>query len=154
MSIFSFLRGSKKFFSEEEQARIIAAIRNAEKATSGEIRIYVESKNPYVDPMDRAKEIFFNLKMHETVNRNAVILYLATKHKEIALFGDEGIYQALCAPFWEAELKHIIDDFSHVDLTAGIVECIEHVGMALKEKFPYVAAIDKNELPDNIVFGN
>lgn len=154
MGIFSFFGGSKKFFTEEEQARIVGAIRNAEKTTSGEIRIYVESKNPYMDAMDRAKEIFFNLKMHQTANRNAVILYLATKHREIALFGDEGIYNALGKEFWEEELNHIINDFSHIDLTAGIVECIEHVGQALKEKFPYKEAVDKNELPDNIVFGN
>ena len=66
MGIFSLFGGTKKFFSDEEQANIINAIRNAEKATSGEIRIYVESKNPYVDPIERAKEIFFNLKMQQT----------------------------------------------------------------------------------------
>jgi len=74
VGIFSLFGGTKKFFSDEEQANIINAIRNAEKATSGEIRIYVESKNPYVDPIERAKEIFFNLKMQQTEHRNAVIL--------------------------------------------------------------------------------
>ena len=154
MGIFSLFGGTKKFFSDEEQANIINAIRNAEKATSGEIRIYVESKNPYVDPIERAKEIFFNLKMQQTEHRNAVILYLATRHREIALFGDEGIYKALGKEFWEAEINHLVKDFSHIDLTGGKVECIQHVGQALKEKFPFEKDVDKNELPDNIVFGN
>ena len=48
----------------------------------------------------------------------------------------------------------MVKDFSHIDLTGGIVECIEHVGQALKEKFPFEKDVDKNELPDNIVFGN
>ena len=40
----------KEFFSVEEKAQIVEAIRLAEKETSVEIRIFVESKNPFVDP--------------------------------------------------------------------------------------------------------
>ena len=49
----------REFFSAADKTQIVEAIRKAEKETSGEIRIYVESKNPFMDAIDRASEIFF-----------------------------------------------------------------------------------------------
>ena len=90
-----FKKKQRQFFSAEDNSQIVDAIRLAEKETSGEIRIFVESKNSFVDPIDRAKEVFFQLKMQHTEHRNAVLLYIAMDHKELALFADEGIYQKL-----------------------------------------------------------
>src|SRR5436853_7933434 len=95
-----FKRKQKKFFSEEEEARIIDAIRTAEKQTSGEVRLYIESKCRFVDPLDRAAEIFLQLKMNETENRNAVLVYIATKHRQLAVFADEGVYNKAGQQFW------------------------------------------------------
>ncbi len=154
MGIFSFFQKKpKQFFSAEEQRQIVDAIRQAEKATSGEIRIYVESKNPFVDPLDRAKEIFFNLKMQETDHRNGVLLYMAMDHHELALFADEGIYQKAGAEYWNNEVKQMVAGFTRDNIGDSIERCILHIGQTLKEKFPYEATTDKNELPDDIVFG-
>src|SRR5690606_10236349 len=99
MRIFPFFK-KKEFFSVEEKQQIVDVIRLAEKETSGEIRVYVESKNYYVDAVDRAAEIFFKLKMQETDHRNAVLLYIAMDHHELALFADEGIYQKVGDAYW------------------------------------------------------
>ena len=48
------------FFTPEEKKRITEAIREAERLTSGEVRIYVESRCSYVNALDRAAELFFN----------------------------------------------------------------------------------------------
>jgi uncharacterized membrane protein len=61
LGIFSFFK-KKAFFSEQDQARIVKAISSAEKSTSGEIRLFVESKNPYMNPLERAAEIFFQFQ--------------------------------------------------------------------------------------------
>ncbi len=152
MSLFPFFK-KKDFFSEEEKERIVAAIRSMEQQTSGEIRIFVESKNPFVAPVDRAAELFFKLKMEKTEHRNGVLLYIATKHKELALFGDEGIYKITGAGYWDNAVKNMIAKFNGDDICEGIVQCIYQVGETLKEKFPYNRTEDKNELPDEIVFG-
>jgi uncharacterized membrane protein len=144
---------TRPFFSAAQQEQIVAAIKLAEQQTSGEIRVYAESKNPLVDTVERAKEIFYKLKMEKTAHRNGVLVYLAWKHKEIALFGDEGIYTATGKVFWENEIQQILVKFSQHDLTDGIINCIHHIGQALKEKFPFEKTTDKNELPDEIVFG-
>lgn len=154
MGLFSFLnRKPKQFFSAEENQQIVNAIRQAETATSGEIRIFVESKNPYVDPLDRAKEIFFGLKMQDTEHRNAVLLYIAMTHHELALFADEGIYEKTGADYWTTSVKQMISNFTKENISTSIEQCILQIGQTLKEKFPYEAATDKNELPDEIVFG-
>lgn len=48
---------------------------------------------------------FFGLKMQDTDHRNAVLLYIAMKSHEVALFADEGIYKAVGATYWNAAVK-------------------------------------------------
>ena len=143
----------KPLFSDAENARIVEAIKSSEQLTSGEIRIYIESKNPLVSTIERASEIFFNLKMQETAQRNAVLLYLAYKDKEVAIFGDEGIHQQVGTEFWNNQVKQMVLLFKENNLSEGIVKCITEVGHVLIEKFPHQGIMDKNELPDEIVFG-
>jgi uncharacterized membrane protein len=153
MGIFPFFK-KKEFFSAEDKAQIVEAIRKAEKETSGEIRIYVERKNAYMDPIDRAAEIFFKLKMQETEHRNAVLLYIAMDHHELALFADEGIYKKAGAEYWNNAVKKMLSQFTKDNISYGIEQCILQIGQTLKEKFPYIPTEDRNELPDDIVFGN
>ena len=150
---FSFLK-KKTFFSDAEKQRVVDAIRKAEQRTSGEIRVFVESKNSYVDPIDRAAEVFFNLKMDKTDERNAVLLYIAINDKELALFGDEGIYEATGAAYWNNAVKMMLKEITADDIIGGMVHCISRIGETLHEKFPYNKLDDKNELPDDIVFGH
>ena len=150
--MFSLFK-KREFFSAADKAQIVEAIRMAEKETSGEIRIYVESKNAYVDAIDRAAEVFFKLKMQQTDHRNAVLLYIAMDHHELALFADEGIYQKAGAEYWNAAVKNMIAQFTKDNISNGIEQCVAQIGQTLKEKFPYIPTEDKNELPDEIVFG-
>lgn len=151
--MFSLFK-KREFFSAEDKEQIVEAIRKAEKETSGEIRIYVESKNPFMDPIDRAAQIFYKLKMQNTDHRNAVLLYVAMKHHELALFADEGIYQKTGETYWNNAVKNMITQFTKDNISNGIEQCVRQIGETLKEKFPYIPTEDKNELPDEIVFGN
>jgi len=147
------LNKKREFFTAEQQQAMVDAIRKAEKNTSGEVRVFIESKCRYVDPVDRAKEIFFSLQMQNTKDRNAVLLYMALADHQLALFADEGIYQRLGAEYWNVEVKKIISAFTKDDYTGGICLVVEDIGDALKAEFPYESD-DKNELPDEIIFGN
>jgi uncharacterized membrane protein len=153
VNIFSFFKKKRIFFSAADNKQIVDAIQLAEKETSGEIRIYVEGKNPYVDTLERAREIFFQLKMENTQERNAVLLYIAMDHHQLALFADEGIYKRVGAAYWDNAVKNMISYFTKNDISKGIAICISQIGETLKAEFPYNATTDKNELPDDIVFG-
>ena len=85
---------------EAEQEMIINAIRASEKKTSGEIRVYFESRCRYVDPMDRAMQIFYKLEMDKTANHNAVLVYVAMLDRQMAIYADKGIYEKTGEILW------------------------------------------------------
>ena len=152
---FSFLpwKKNKTFFTKDEQEVITEAIQNAERQTSGEIRVFVESRCSYMDALDRAAELFFKLEMDETDQRNAVLIYIAVDDHQMAVFGDEGIHQKVGTTFWHNEIKHMISAFNKNDYALGLKQCIGDIGEALRTYFPYDHKTDKNELPDEILFG-
>lgn len=132
---------------------MIDTIREAEQKTSGEIRVFIEAHCKFMDAIDRAKEIFDELSMHQTKERNATLVYIAVKDHQLAIYGDEGIHQRVGQAYWETEVRKMIDYFSHNQLADGLCECVRDIGEALHQYFPYKPDSDKNELPDDIVFG-
>ncbi|HTD92672.1 MAG TPA: TPM domain-containing protein [Chitinophagaceae bacterium] len=144
----------KTFFTIEQQKLIVDAVQQAEKRTSGEVRVFVESRCKYMDAIDRAYEIFFSLKMNNTADRNAVLLYVALKDRQLAIFADEGIHSRLGQQYWNDEISKMIANFNREDYADGIRKCVISIGEALYQQFPFDNDTDKNELPDDIVFGN
>lgn len=144
----------KQLLDDDDQDRIVAAIRAAEAGTTGELRVFMESRCEYVDAMDRAKEVFVKLGMSNTERRNAVLVYMALEDHQYAIMGDKEIYeQAGGHLFWEnaaAELKNYLKQGKIAD---GLTVCVNELGKALAQHFPYDPAIHRNELPDEIVFG-
>lgn len=151
--MFSLFK-KKSFFTGEEKKLIADTIRDAERRTSGEIRVFVEGRCKYVNAIDRAADIFFGLKMENTADRNAVLLYIAMKDHQLAVFADEGIYKKLGQQYWDNEIKIMISNFNQEDYAAGIRQCVSDIGEALHDHFPFDSNTDKNELPDDIVFGH
>jgi uncharacterized membrane protein len=143
----------KAFFSQNEQERIVNAIRLAEQQTSGEIRVYTESRCRFVDPLDRAAEIFWGLKMDMTKDRNGVLVYIAMKDRQFAILADKGIHEKVGQTFWNQEVSVMKKHFSNALPADAIEAVIADIGQALKTHFPYDRANDKNELPDDMVFG-
>ena len=150
--MFSLFK-KKDFFSKEENDRIIAAIRHAEECTSGEVRVFVESRCKFIEPLDRAMEIFAELKMQNTKDRNAVLVYVAIKDRQLAIYGDSGINAKTGEQYWKQEVSKMISEFNQQHYADGIANCVEDIGQALQTYFPYDKETDKNELPDEIIFG-
>lgn len=143
----------KALLNEDDNNLIVDAIRSSEKRTSGEIRVFVESHCKFVDALDRAAQIFHTLKMEETASRNAVLVYVAIKDQQLAIFADEGIYTKAGAGFWNNAVTAMLRHFNKKDYGKGIASVVTEIGDALEKHFPYDSQTDKNELPDDIVFG-
>ena len=150
--MFGFLRRKRKLFTDEEQARIVEGIRRAEQGTSGEVRVFVENRCSYMDALDRAIEIFKEKGMEQTQERNAVLIYVALRDHQLAVYGDEGIHRKVGNDYWKKEVFGMIRDFNRDDYAEGIAHCVEDIGDALQKHFPYTKD-DKNELKDDIEFG-
>lgn len=147
-----FTSNATHFFPADEEERMVEAIRFAEQKTSGEIRLFVESHCKFLDPVDRAIEVFGELRMQETKDRNGVLLYIAMKGHQLAIYGDKGIHERLGQDFWTSEIRTILAEFGQQHYADGIIKVIHDIGEALKTHFPFERG-DSNELKDDIVFG-
>lgn len=142
----------KNIFDDAANEAVVKAIQQAESMTSGEVRVYVEQKCKYVDPMDRAKEVFEMLNMQKTEARNGVLVYVAFRDRQLAILGDEGIHQKVGDDFWRKQLAAMREAFRKEQYVPGITAAVRSIGDSLKTYFPHQRD-DRNELPDNIVYG-
>ncbi len=151
--MFNLFKKPKHFFSAEQQQQIVDAIKAAEHHTSGEVRVFIESHCRFMDAVDRAKEIFYSLKMEATEYHNAALVYVAMKDRQLAVYGDVGVYEKTGKEFWDNAVKTMLSHFDKENYAHGIAETVREIGDSLAVHFPYNASINKNELPDEIVFG-
>lgn len=142
-----------RILSKEQEKHVMAAIAQAEKNTSGEIRVHIEDRCKSGDSIKRAIEVFSELHMHETELRNGVIVYVAIKDHKIAVWGDEGIHTLVGQDFWNDVLKTLTRYFQAGDFETGLSESILMIGDKLKEYFPFQTD-DVNELSDDISYGD
>ncbi|NQY05292.1 MAG: TPM domain-containing protein [Flavobacteriaceae bacterium] len=122
----------KNFFSDSEEKQIIQSIINAEKKTSGEIRVHIEEKLNK-DPHERALEVFHELQMDQTKHHNGVLFYLATRNKQFVIYGDQGIHKKVTGNFWTTIKDAVISEFKKENYTQGIIDGIQEVGEQLKQ---------------------
>jgi uncharacterized membrane protein len=137
-----------------QEEALVAAIKQAELRTSGEIRLHIEDKCPTPEPLDRAAQVFAELKMHQTKLRNGVLFYLAWQSRQFAVIGDAGINSAVPDEFWEVVKEAVIEHFRQEHYVLGLERGIQLVGEQLRQLFPYDAATDVNELDDSISYGD
>jgi len=138
----------KKFFTAQEEAQIVQAIGQAEKTTSGEIRVHL-AKEIKGDPFKEAVRIFNRLGMHKTKQRNGCLILIGLKNKKVAVIGDKGIHDKVGDNFWDDVISLLIDNFKKENYTEGLIQAILRIGEKLKLYFPYTSD-DVNELPDEI----
>ncbi len=142
---------AETFLTKEQEQTLVDAIKVAEKNTSGEIRVHLEKASD-VPPMDRALDLFYQLKMNETAQRNGVLIYVAIESNKFAILGDEGIHNKVTDSFWNATKDIVISHFRKKEYTKGLELAILDVGEKLKTYFPYQSD-DVNELSDEISKG-
>jgi uncharacterized membrane protein len=143
--------GSHHLISNADELKIEEAVANAEKLTSGEIRVHID-KDCDIAIMDRAAEVFDILEMQKTAQRNGVLIYLSKREKQFAIIGDAGIHNKVPLGFWKETSDNMSIYFKSGDFTKGIIEGIESAGKKLQEYFPLLEN-DKNELSNKMSFG-
>lgn len=139
---------TEDFLSKAEEQEIVQAIVEAEKNTSGEIRVHIE-EHTEKSPLERAQEVFFELKMDETQDRNGVLFYICVSDKKFAILGDKGINEAVESDFWDCTKDTVIANFKEGNFKKGLVEGILRAGERLKKYFPFQSD-DTNELSNEI----
>ena len=139
------------FLTQQEEQAIVEAIKEAENNTSGEIRVHIESTTD-LDHYERALAVFDELKMHETEQKNGVLIYLAVADKSFVILGDEGINSIVETGFWDKTKDVMVEQFKKGDFKQGLIDGILSAGNELKKHFPWTAD-DTNELSNEISKG-
>ncbi|MDT0606817.1 TPM domain-containing protein [Croceitalea rosinachiae] len=139
------------FLTADEEQEIVQAILEAERNTSGEIRVHIEP-TAKIDHFSRAQQVFHLLKMDNTKDGNGVLIYVAVNDKKFVIYGDKGIDKAVPRGFWEGTKETIANHFKQGNFKKGIIEGILKAGKELEAHFPWDHN-DTNELSDAISKG-
>jgi uncharacterized membrane protein len=141
----------ENFFTEKEKKQIMAAIADAEKNTSGEIRVHLE-KMCAEDVFTHAVNVFGKLEMHKTELKNAVLFYLAVQDKKFAIVADKGINDVVPSDFWDKIKQELQTHFKQNNFSSSLCKAIEDTGKQLSTFFP-LQSNDTNELSNDISIG-
>ncbi len=148
-----FKTNTDKLLNTSDKQMLVQAIQAAEKTTSGEIRVHVESRTKKGDALTRATEIFFKQKMNATKERNGVLVYVAVEDRKLAIYADQGIYDKVGVEFWYSQVQEMTAHFKEENYVQGMSVVIAEIGKALTNHFPYDRVTDSNELSDEIMIG-
>ncbi len=143
---------SKEFLSKLEHDRIVHAIRESESKTSGEIRVYVQRGKLKADPLVVAQKKFQQLQMHKTVERNAVLIFVAPREHKFAVVGDRAIHDKCGDEFWQRVVEGMRTHFQNEKFSHALIEAISEIGKLLAAHFPKTLG-NANELPDDVIEG-
>lgn len=142
----------KEFMDSLDQPRLVAAIREAERGTSGEIRVHVQSSASGGELREVAEKTFERLGMTKTALRNGVLLFVAAEEQRFVILGDSGIDSKVPAGFWDDIASQLTARFRAGEFTTGIAEAVLAAGEHLRTFFPRNAD-DVNELSDDVSIG-
>ncbi len=133
---------------KKEKERIVEAIRQAEKLTSGEIRVCLE-KRAHGEILEAAKKTFKQLGMMRTKKRNGVLILVSLSDHRFAIVGDTGIHAKAGRDFWHSVAAQMETYFKRNELVSGLENGILVIGEVLKAHFP-IEKGDRNELSNQI----
>jgi uncharacterized membrane protein len=145
------------FFNDDEFLRISNKIKDAEKSTSGEIRICIKEKKHFRDRKKSIRELaeieFHKLGMHATRDKTGILLYLLLSQKQFFILADKGIHEKVGDETWAKLRDEMQDKFKDGKFSEGIIWGIDRVGKILGEYFP-VKEDDTNELSNKVILEN
>ncbi len=138
------------FLTPDERARVAAAIGEAERRTSGEIRVHLED-HIEEDVLDHAAFLFEELGMHRTKDRNGVLIYVSVADRQAAVLGDKGVNDRVGPYFWRDVLGVLQLHFAASRHADGLCEAVRMVGEKLRDMHPYQRG-DRDELSNDVSF--
>ena len=146
------MSNARKILNNEEDRRVVEAIQQAERNTSGQIKVHIENFC-HINVERRSLMVFKHLKMNKTKQRNGVLIYLAVKDHKFAILGDEGINKVVGNDFWNDVKDLMMSHFKEGRFADGLEQGIQRCGEKLKAYFPHQND-NTNEIPDEISYEN
>jgi uncharacterized membrane protein len=125
----------REFKKHLHHDNVVAAIHDAEKKTSGEIRVVVSPKH-VDDPVAEAQKEFLRLGMDKSPHRNGVLIFVAPRAHKFAVIGDKAVHEKCGDEFWQKLAEAMTAYFRKSEFSEGIVHGVKKAGELLAEYFP------------------
>ena len=143
------------FFSQSDLERIKTAVQEAEKRTSGEIRVKViqqcdEDLKGNLE--QQALRDFEREGLHNTKDKTGVLVLVVLRERRFRIIGDSGIYEKLPQSYWNELARRLSILFAAGDFASGICRVVSDIGKELASFFPRQKD-DVDELPDYVIIG-
>ncbi|EJL71011.1 TPM domain-containing protein [Chryseobacterium populi] len=138
------------FLTNQQIAALVEAIQAAEKHSTGEIRVHIDSTTENHNA-ETAFEVFKKLCMNNTADRNAVLFHVNFEQKYLTIIGDVGIHEKVYQSFWDHLHDYITSEFAKGNYFKALKSAILETGIELKKYFP-VKGENPNQLSNEITF--
>ena len=137
------------FLAKLDRDAIAGAIKRAESATSGEVRVHVQPRAHGGELRWVAERTFERLGMTKTAARTGVLLFIASEEQRFVILGDKGIDEKVPPHYWDDIAAKLGERFKVGEFSEGIVEAIDAAGERLHLHFP-ISKDDTNELSNEL----
>jgi uncharacterized membrane protein len=125
----------QEFKKQLHHDNVIAAIQEAEKKTSGEIRVVISHKHVET-PVTVAQKEFVRLGMAHSRHKNGVLIFVAPRSHKFAVIGDKAVHEKCGDEFWQKLAEAMTHYFRKSEFTEGIIHGVKKAGELLAEHFP------------------
>lgn len=132
------------FLDRVDHSKVVEAIREAEAATSGEIRVHVSALKVR-DARATAEAYFREQGLDKRPERNAVLLFVAPRSRKLAVLGDTGIHEKCGEAHWREVVAVVGEELRRGRFTEGLVTGVRRLGEELARHFPRAG----HQLPRN-----
>lgn len=136
--------------SREDLDRLHAKIAAAEQLTSAELRVVV-TRSSWFGIKNKAHRLFTKYGLNKTVQRNAVMILVDTRSRELLIYGDEGVDERVGRDFWNDVRDAMVDELREGHLADGLATGIRLVGEKLASIFP-ADSTNRNGLANDVIF--
>ncbi len=141
----------EKFLTKKEMAQITAAVGEAEKTTTGEIRVVVaKNSRKFKTVYDHAVAAFHQYGLANTKDKTGVLIFLSIKERKIQILADTGINEKVQQTVWDFMVQQLSTNIREGNTCNAICEVVDHVGELLTLHFP-MQSNDTNELPNDVI---
>ena len=139
--------------SEDDLDLIANAISEAERETSGELRVHIVPRLlPFENARKRAIREFFRLGVDRTTDGSGVLLFLAVRSHRFEIVADQTINGKVGEEAWNEIALEITSHIRENGIGDGLQHGVRRIGSFLSRHFP-IQPDDVNELPDEVTFG-
>ena len=139
----------KSFLTPDEEASLVAAIREQEARTSAEIRVCVTHK--FIWRHERyARRLFEKIGMRNTERRNGALIVMMPRMKKVVIIGDSGFDAVVPPNYWIDAVAAMVRQMHESGPLDALREGLRRLGDTLSSHWPRDAD-DANELPDEIL---